>query len=176
MFNFTQKPMEAKIICILLISCLGVKAQDKMKIYYDNRDNSIVKFLSQPDVSLILAENPTSGFSTVNFVVSKVGKVISIRNLLESKDLSFRAAREALEKSSGSWIIKQGLDKQMFQITFYVISTRLDSLKKLDVSEKKIQVSLNQYIKYNDQPIEITLLPTVKILYKEQPSKISITH
>ena len=167
--------MKASIILFILTLSLGLRAQHKYVLYYDNRDSSVVNFFSEPKVSLMLEENPRCGFSTVNFTVSDKGKVIAIHNLLNQEDLFFRTAKNAIERSSNSWIIKSGLKEQNFQITFFIISTRLDSLRKTDASNSKFKMPLDSYIKYNDNPKELTILPTVTILFKEASNKPIIT-
>jgi hypothetical protein len=167
--------MKASFILFILTLSLGLKAQHKYVLYYDNRDSSVVNFFSEPKVSLMLEENPRCGFSTVNFTVSDKGKVIAIHNLLNQDDLFFETAKNAIERSSSSWIIKSGLKEQNFQITFFIISNRLDSLRKTDASNSKFKIPLDSYVKYNDNPKELTILPTITIIFKEASNKPIIT-
>ncbi|MBB6498954.1 hypothetical protein [Pedobacter cryoconitis] len=167
--------MKTLIFLFILTLSLGLKAQHKYVLYYDNRDSSVVNFFSDPKVSRMLEENPRCGFSTVNFTVSEKGKVIAIHNLNNQDDLFFKTAKEAIERSSDSWIIKSGLKEQNFQITFFIISTRLDSLRKSDPKNSVFKVPLNSYIKYNDNPKELTILPTVTVLFKEKNRKPTFT-
>lgn len=163
--------MKSCIILFILTLSLGLKAQHKYVLYYDNRDSSVVNFFSEPRVSLMLEENPRCGFSTVNFTVSDKGRVIALHNLLHQDDLFFKTAKDAIERSSGTWIIKSGLKEQNFQITFFIISTRLDALRKSDPKNSAFKIPLDSYIKYNDNPKELTILPTVTILFKEGSKK-----
>jgi hypothetical protein len=166
--------MKSVLILFLFVFTLNGKAQEHNKIYYDNRDSSVVKFFSQQEVPLILAANPGFGFSTVSFSVSNEGKVTSIHNLLESNDLFFLTAKTVLEKSSGKWNIRPGLPQQTFQITFFVISDKLASLQKLKQYDEDNLPPLNPYIRYYDVPQELTLLPTIKIVFKEKVIKKKI--
>ena len=167
--------MKPFILLLVLTFSLGLKAQHEYVLYYDNRDSSVVKFLSEPKVSRMLEENEMWGFSTVDFTVSDKGKVIAIHNLLHQEDLIFNTAKAAIERSSGCWIIKSGLKEQNFQITFLIISTRLDSLRETDPKNSVFKIPLDSYIKYNDSPKELTILPTVTILFKEKFRKPTFT-
>jgi hypothetical protein len=159
--------MKMPLTILILILAFNIKAQERSKIYYDNRDSSIVKFFSHSEVPRILAENPSFGFTTVNFSVSKEGKIISIDDLIKSEDIFFRTAKNAIEKSSGKWIIKPGLEEQTFQITFLIIGDKLASRTKLERSVSDVKPPLKPYIQYDGIPKELTLLPTTKIVFKE---------
>ncbi|QNK64817.1 hypothetical protein H7F33_10195 [Pedobacter sp. PAMC26386] len=156
---------------LLLTVSISLRAQQKNSIYYDNRDNSVVNFFSKPNVPKMLAENPMSGFSTINFTVSEKGKVIAIQNLINVQGLFFGTAKDAIEKSSGSWIIKSGLKEQTFQITFFITSNRLDSIRVAGKNKNEFQIPVDRYINYNDSPKEVTILPTIKIIYKQAALK-----
>jgi len=160
--------MKTFITLLLLTFSIGLNAQQKNYIYYDNRDSSVVNFFKEPKVSLMLAENPMCGFSTVNFTVSDNGKVIAIQNLLNVQGLFWGTAKDAIERSSGSWIIKPGLKEQTFQITFFVTSGRLDSLRTTGKDKEDFQIPVDRNINYNGPPKEVTISPTIKIIYKEK--------
>ncbi|CAM4231837.1 hypothetical protein SAMN06265348_107184 [Pedobacter westerhofensis] len=160
--------MKAIFIFFLLLLTLNAVAQQPIKIYYDNRDSSVVKFFTHVEVPLILAANPRFGFSTVSFSVSNEGKVTSIHNLLKPDDLFFITAKAVIEKSSGKWNIKPGIPEQNFEITFFVISDSLASRKKLEQYNPDIKPLLKPYIQYYDVPQELTLLPTITIIFKEK--------
>ncbi|MBB6503006.1 hypothetical protein [Pedobacter cryoconitis] len=163
--------MKTFITLLLLTLSISLKAQQKSTIYYDNRDNSVVNFFSKPNVSKMLAENSMCGFSTINFTVSDKGKVIAIQNLLNVQGLFFRTAKDAIERSSGSWIIKPGLKEQTFQISFFITTDRLDSLRIAGKNKDEFQIPVDRYVNYNDTPKELTILPTIKIIYKQAASK-----
>lgn len=168
--------MRTPLILLSLLLSLSLRAQEKFKIYYDNRDNTVVRFLGQPTVPLMLAENAMSGFSTVNFSVSKEGKIVSIHNLLKSDNLFFKTAKDAIEKSSGNWIIKPGLKEQTFQVTFFITSERLDSLRKVTGVKENFQTPLSQHVQYDGMPQDLTLLPTIDIIFKQSVVKREILY
>lgn len=167
--------MKTPLILLCLFISFTIKAQE-LQIYYDNRDNTVERSLGQPTVPLILAENAMAGFSTVNFTVSKEGKIVSIQNLLKSDNLFFKTAKDALEKSSGNWMIKPGLSEQTFQITFFITSERLDSLRKAGHEQENSHVPSSQYVRYDDTPKELTILPTINIVYKQRVYKREILY
>ncbi|CAM4064104.1 hypothetical protein SAMN06265348_102179 [Pedobacter westerhofensis] len=168
--------MRMTLTILILILAFTVKAQENSKIYYDNRDSSVVKFFSQSEVPRILAENPRFGFTTINFSVSREGKIISIIDLIKSEDIFFSIAKIAIEKSSGKWIIKPGVQEQTFQITFFIIGDKLASRKKSEQYAENIKPLLRSYIQYEGNPKELTLLPTIDLVFKEIVVETHIFH
>jgi hypothetical protein len=150
----------------VLLSCT-IKAQQVGKIYYDNRNNSVVEYFRKSKVLPMLSENNMSGFSTVIVRVSKEGKIVSITDLLKSNNVFFLVAKDAINNSDGKWVIRPGINYQTFQITFYMISGKKDSLRRSGRLVVDLQKPFGLNIDYNSEPIEVTLLPTVKIIYKE---------
>jgi len=76
--------------------------------------------------------------------------------------MMFDTAEKAVARFTGSWKIKPGIMEQTFQITFFAISNRLDSLRTASNSTKDYKVPLNRYITYTHSLKEITLLPTLR--------------
>lgn len=160
--------MKTTILLLLSVISLTINAQQRAKIYYDNRDNSIVNFFNTSNVLPILAENPISGFSTLIFSVSKNGEITSVTNLIKSDDVIFLAAKDIIKKSSGNWVIKPKVTSQIFQITFYMQSDEMDSLRKIGHSVIDLQKPHGEHVEYKDRPVEITLLPTINLIFKHK--------
>jgi hypothetical protein len=159
--------MKFKLLLLGVLLSFTIKAQQVRKIYYDNRNNSVVEYFRKSKVLPMLSENNMSGFSTVMVRVSKAGKIVSITDLLNSNNVFFLVAKDAINSSDGKWVIKPGINNQTFQITFYMISGKKDSLRRSGRLVVDLQKPFGLNIDYNSEPIEVTLLPTVKIVYKE---------
>jgi hypothetical protein len=159
--------MKFKLLLLGVLLSFTIKAQQVGKIYYDNRNNSVVEYFRKSKVLPMLSENNMSGFSTVMVRVSKAGKIVSITDLLNSNNVFFLVAKDAINSSDGKWVIKPGINNQTFQITFYMISGKKDSLRRSGRLVVDLQKPFGLNIDYNSEPIEVTLLPTVKIVYKE---------
>jgi hypothetical protein len=159
--------MKFKLLLLGVLLSFTIKAQQVGKIYYDNRNNSVVEYFRKSKVLPMLSENNMSGFSTVMVRVSKAGKIVSITDLLNSNNVFFLVAKDAINSSDGKWVIKPGVNNQTFQITFYMISGKKDSLRRSGRLVVDLQKPFGLNIDYNSEPIEVTLLPTVKIVYKE---------
>jgi hypothetical protein len=159
--------MKFKLLLLGVLLSFTIKAQRVGKIYYDNRNNSVVEYFRKSKVLPMLSENNMSGFSTVMVRVSKAGKIVSITDLLNSNNVFFLVAKDAINSSDGKWVIKPGINNQTFQITFYMISGKKDSLRRSGRLVVDLQKPFGLNIDYNSEPIEVTLLPTVKIVYKE---------
>jgi hypothetical protein len=105
--------------------------------------------------------------------VSKEGKVLSINNLLKANDIFFLAAHDAINNYDGKWVIKPGIDIQTFQTTFYMIFEEMDILRRSGKLVVDVQKPLRLNIDYNSEPVELTLLPTIRLIYKQANLPIS---
>ncbi|QNK64549.1 hypothetical protein H7F33_08745 [Pedobacter sp. PAMC26386] len=79
----------------------------------------------------------------------------------------FQIAKNAIERSNTYWSIKPGLKEQTFQITFSIISDKMVTIIKSDKNNNIFEMSLDRHINYKDAPKELTILPTITIIYKE---------